>query len=412
MILKGNQRGGAKDLALHLMKEENEHVEIYQLRGFASENLLGSLNEAYAVSRGTRCKKFLFSLSLNPPHQENVKTKDFVSAIEGVEKSLGLTGQPRAIVFHEKEGRRHAHAVWSRIDTEEMKAVQLSFTHRKLQTISRELYLEHGWKMPRGLVNSEERDPKNFTLEEWQQAKRIGNDPRTTKTAIQDAWAISDSKAAFTHALEERSYRLARGDRRGFVAVDVHGEVYSIRKMVGVKTKVVRDRLGEEKSLPSVAEVKEQIANDMLPAMERMKDELETQSQARSNEFERRRKALVQRQRTERRNLIEKVENRRIEENMIRQSRFRKGFKGLWDRLRGEHKRVQEQNERESESAAQRDRGEIDQISFRQLDQRKQLNLFKLQVRQEHGRERRTLEHDGKAFVNMQSRSPRNEPEM
>lgn len=64
MILKGSQRGGAKDLALHLMKDENEHVEVYQLQGFCCQNLMDPLNEAYAVSRGTRCKQFLFSLSL------------------------------------------------------------------------------------------------------------------------------------------------------------------------------------------------------------------------------------------------------------------------------------------------------------------------------------------------------------
>jgi hypothetical protein len=28
-----------------------------------------------------------------------------------------LNGQPRVIVFHEKNGRRHAHCVWSRIST-------------------------------------------------------------------------------------------------------------------------------------------------------------------------------------------------------------------------------------------------------------------------------------------------------
>ena len=39
MILNGNQRGGAKDLALHLMKAENERVEIHELRGFMSDNL-------------------------------------------------------------------------------------------------------------------------------------------------------------------------------------------------------------------------------------------------------------------------------------------------------------------------------------------------------------------------------------
>jgi len=43
MILVGNQRSGAKDLALHLLKEENEHVEVHEVRGFASSNLMGAL---------------------------------------------------------------------------------------------------------------------------------------------------------------------------------------------------------------------------------------------------------------------------------------------------------------------------------------------------------------------------------
>ena len=50
MILVGNQRGGAKDLALHLMKTENEHIDVHQVRGFASENVMGALNETYALS--------------------------------------------------------------------------------------------------------------------------------------------------------------------------------------------------------------------------------------------------------------------------------------------------------------------------------------------------------------------------
>ncbi len=164
MILVGNQRGGAKDLALHLLKEENEHVEVHELRGFASNNLMAVLNEAYAISRATRCKQFVFSLSLNPPKDENVSTETFEKAIEQAEKRLGLNNQPRAIVFHEKNGRRHCHAVWSRIKVDEMKAVQLSFTKRKLKTLSRELFLEHGWTMPAGLMQSTARDPKNFTL--------------------------------------------------------------------------------------------------------------------------------------------------------------------------------------------------------------------------------------------------------
>jgi hypothetical protein len=44
--------------------------------------------------------------------------------------------------------------------------------------VSRDLYLEQGWKLPRGLETPSERNPMNFTLAEWQQAKRQGLDPR------------------------------------------------------------------------------------------------------------------------------------------------------------------------------------------------------------------------------------------
>lgn len=145
MILKGNQRGGGRQLAAHLLNaHDNEHVEVHDLRGFVADDLPGAFHEAYGVSRGTRAKQFLFSLSLNPPRDAKVSTAAFENAIASVEERLGLQDQPRAIVFHEKEGRRHAHAVWSRIDAAEMKAINLPHTKLKLRDVSRELYLEHG----------------------------------------------------------------------------------------------------------------------------------------------------------------------------------------------------------------------------------------------------------------------------
>ncbi len=110
MILHSNQRCGAKNLALHLLKEENEHVDVHELRGFTSDNLVSALNEIYAVSRGTHAKKFLFSLILNPPPTENVSTDVFEDAIWRIEQKLGRSDQPRAIIFHEKGGRRHCRA--------------------------------------------------------------------------------------------------------------------------------------------------------------------------------------------------------------------------------------------------------------------------------------------------------------
>ena len=94
MILVGNQRGGAKNLALHLLKEENEHVEVHEVRGFASRNLMAALNEAYAISAATRCKQF-FSLSLSPPKDENVSTQTFEKAVEQAEEKLGLNDRNR-----------------------------------------------------------------------------------------------------------------------------------------------------------------------------------------------------------------------------------------------------------------------------------------------------------------------------
>ena len=69
MILKASQRGGSRQLASHLLKtEENEHVEVHEIRGFASNDLDGALHEAYAMSRGTRCSKFEVAI-LNRTHK-------------------------------------------------------------------------------------------------------------------------------------------------------------------------------------------------------------------------------------------------------------------------------------------------------------------------------------------------------
>ena len=406
MILVGNQRGGGRDLATHLMKTENERVEVAELRGFVADDLDGAFQESYAISRGTRCKQFLFSLSLNPPKDAEVSNEEFMNAIARAEAKLGLTGQPRAVVFHEKRGddgklRRHAHAVWSRINVEEMKAVHLSKSREKLQEVARELYLEHGWTMPRGLAISGARDPRNFTLAEWQQARRIKEDPREIKAAFQDAWAISDSKAAFTHALQERGYWLAQGDKRGYVAVDRHGEVHSIAKRVGVRTSAVRDRLGDLDALPSVAETKSQIARAMQAKMETFRREVAESEVREEAEAIRRREALKTRQQAERRALLEAARLRRESEERERQGRLRTGLLGLWDRIRGERKRVLERNAREADAAQRRDDKDRDRLTAAQLAQRREVMSERSQQCESNKAVVRYLREDSGVFRRM-----------
>lgn len=373
MILNGNQRGGAKDLAVHLLKPENDHVQVHELRGFVSDDLLGAFTESYAISRGTRCKQFLYSLSLNPPEGAKVSTEGFEKAADKVEKRLGLDGQPRAIVLHEKNGRRHAHVVWSRIDPQEMKAVQLSHSKRKLREVSRELFREHGWEMPKGLIDREARDPKNFTLAEWQQARRVGKDPRQIKAAIQDAWAISDTRGALEAALDERGFVLARGDRRGFVVLDRDGEIYSLPKWAGLKTKDVRARLGTEKALPSVAAARGRIAKAMKPAVQRLEAERRRMAKVQSRQLELERQRLVKAQREERKRFELALQARALREVKQRQDRYRKGFAGLWDILRGESARIRKQNELEAWQAIKRDQAQRDGLIFKHIQARRAL---------------------------------------
>ena len=408
MILVGNQRGGARDMAIHLMKPENERVEVAELRGFVADDLDGAFQESYAISRGTQCKQFLFSLSLNPPKDAEVSDDQFMAAIAKAETKLDLKDQPRAVVFHEKRGddgklRRHAHAVWSRIDIEEMKAVPLSHSKRKLQDVSRDLYLEHGWTMPRGLAVTGERDPRNFTLAEWQQARRIKEDPREIKAAFQDAWAISDSKAAFDHALKERGYWLAKGDKRGYVAVDRHGEVHSIAKRVGVRTKAVRERLGDMNALPSVADAKIELARAMQAKMADFQREVAEREEHEREEATRKREALKTRQRAVREASREAARLRQQAEEQDRVKRLRGGLLGLWDRIRGERKRTLERNTQEAETARQRDKTERDRLAAAQLTQRRAVVKERVQERETNKRVTRDLTDDAKVFRRMES---------
>lgn len=395
MILKASQRGGSKQLALHLLKtEENEHVHVHELRGFMAEDLQSAFQEIHAISRGTRARQFLFSLSMNPPQQENVPDHVFETAIEDIEQKLGLDGQPRAVVFHEKEGRRHAHVVWSRIDTEKMKAINLPHYKLKLRDIAKELYLENGWQMPRGFVDRLERDPATFTLSEWQQAKRGGHDPKALKRMFQECWAMADSRDSFAQALKERGYILARGDRRGFVAVDFRGEVYAVGKYSGMKAKEVKEHLGDEKELPSVDQVKQANAARMTTMLRQHIQTLEERQKRESRILQQRRKETVQKQREQRDQLHKAQQARWQKESHDRARRFSTGMRGLWDWMTGKSAKTRNYNEQEALLNRQRDRAERERMIFKQLEDRRLLHQEIQRLKQEHTKQIAELHRD------------------
>ncbi|PHQ93655.1 MAG: hypothetical protein COB40_13765 [Marinosulfonomonas sp.] len=60
MILKASRRGGGMQLAVHLLKSENEHVKLHEISGFVADDLAGAFKEVYAISKGTRCSSSCF----------------------------------------------------------------------------------------------------------------------------------------------------------------------------------------------------------------------------------------------------------------------------------------------------------------------------------------------------------------
>jgi AAA domain/MobA/VirD2-like, nuclease domain len=369
MILKGNQRANGRELALHLLNvEDNEHAVVHELRGFLSDDLIGAFKESEAISLGTKCQQYLFSLSLNPPKSAKVSVEEFERVIGEIERRMGLIGQPRAIVFHEKKGRRHAHCVWSRIDVNKMRAINLPHSKLRLQDISRELYLEHGWDMPAGLRKAKDRDPLNYSAAEAGQAKRVKRDPAELKKLLKSCWQVSDSRSAFANALAEHGFCLARGDRRGFVAVDSQGEVYSLSRWLGVKTKELSARLGDFAELPNVEDAVAFLNNDATEKNPNPGHLLKIK------EHEEEVARLIAKQRQERLDLSDQQEAQRIAELKSRQEQLPTGLIATWARLTGQYQRICEQLADAANSCNRRDQRKQQGLIERHLAERRSLD--------------------------------------
>lgn len=407
MILKASERGNAANLARHLLNTtDNEHVELHDLRGFIADDLHSALQEADAISRGTRCKNFLFSLSLSPPETADVDVEAFENAIAQIEERLGLDNQPRAIVFHEKEGRRHAHAVWSRTDAEKMKAVELPHFKRKLNEIAKELFLEHGWDLPNGFKTDRVRDPLNFSLAEWQQAKRAGRNPKRMQAQIQACWTASDTRVSFETAIREKGLFLAQGDRRGFVLVDVHGEVYSLSRLSGAKAKELKARLGNPIDLPTVEERKMWLSEQMTDRLKAHVRASEQRLHKKGLALGFQRTQMMERHRKKRAALKVSQTERWQQEQRIRAARLPRGFKGLWSWITGALKKVRLQNEREAARAKDRDRAERHAVVQTQLKERRGLQARIKAHRQARQNELDTLRGDLAHYLVMGGKDP------
>ena len=331
MIPFGSQRALGQDLATHLLNaHDNETLELADVRGSVARDLHGAFAEWEAVAHGlTRCRNYLYSLSVNPdPAQGRLTREQYLDYIGRVEDRLGLSGQPRAVIFHVKHGREHCHVVWSRIDADQGKAVQIAFDHEKLMMVTREFARDHGLKLPDGYYRDRGDKDKGGqqTLYERAQESATGLSQDERMAQVTQAWRASDSPKAFVRALEDLGYVLATG-KRPYVLVDVYGEVNALAKLIDdktVRTKNIRDFLGQEfapESLPSVEEAQALIAHhrQAIEDFNKANAKAEEQEKLAARQAERRQEAeknaadLKARQGRERQALLQEQKRERSE---------------------------------------------------------------------------------------------------
>jgi len=269
----GSQRGKGAELATHLQNaQDNEEVEVMQIRGAIARDLHGAIAEweAQALTL-TRCTNYLYSLSINPDERQGRLTREqYFDYIDRAEMRIGLSGQPRTVVRHVKKDRygvprEHYHCAWSRIDVERGKARHVAFDKDKLMTVTREFARDHGLKLPKGYHREKgqerTRRGRQVTSYENRQEQNGGLSREQHQQQVTAAWNRRDTPRAFVRSLEDMGYILATG-RRDYVLVDLYGNMNSLPKLIddrAVRTKDVREFLNKEfpkDSLPSVEEAR------------------------------------------------------------------------------------------------------------------------------------------------------------
>jgi hypothetical protein len=270
MIISGGSRGNWRFFSKHLMNgRDNERVKTIEFRGVGNaDNVLDAFREMDAVASGTRCQNFFYHADINPREDEHLTPEQWEKAVDTLEKHLGLEGQPRFVVEHEKvgkdgESRVHRHVIWSRIDVDTMTARSDSLTYRKHEQAAREIERDCGLEPVESvLVKDRDKERPARRPKNWEKFRgtKSGLDPEQVQAEVTALWEQSDNGATFRAALKENGYILCKGDRRDFCVVDPAGDEHSLaRRISGARAAEIRERIKDidRDSLPTVEEARE-----------------------------------------------------------------------------------------------------------------------------------------------------------
>lgn len=218
---------------------------------------------------------------------------------------------------------------------------------------------------------------------------------------MQDCWKRADTLPAFQHALQERGFFLAKGDKRGFVVLDHAGEVWSLPRMLDLKTKEVRARLGEGERLPSVATTQKIIGERMTPAIRRHIAESREQFRGHAAKLGERKEEMTRLHRAERVTLDTRQKTEWDAETRDRAARLPTGLRGLWHRITGKYQNIRRLNETEADRSRDRQASERQHLIDRQREQRAALQMQFKDLRRKQAQQLLNLRADIGRFLKL-----------
>lgn len=201
--------------------------------------------------------------------------------------------------------------------------------------------------------------------------------------------------------MQDRGFFLARGDRRGFVVLDHQGDVWSLPRLLDLKTKEVRARLGDGEKLRSVEATHTIIGERMTPAIRRHVEEARMRFRQASAKLGERKQEMTRAHRSERVALETRQRSEWDAETRARAERLPKGLRGLWHRLTGKYQEIRAANEAEALRSRERQAQERQRLIERQLAQRAALQTQFRDLRKKQAEQLLALRSDIGRFLNL-----------
>jgi len=290
-MIAGATRGtGGDALSRHLLKRQNgQEVVVMPARGLAADSLKGQIRELVASAAHGRTSRPVHHVHIDPPPDCVDLAAVIESFLKHYEREFGLENAQRAGVYHTKNGRRHAHVVWSLVGGDGS-VVSLAHDHARREKVSRIVEFEHGLPMTKGKHNrsaakalraegredvadameaagllSGRRPVAHSTPRQRAQAERTAVPINEIRNQTYAAWQASDDAKSFAVMLHAFDSVVAQGDR-GLVLVDRAAGTHSLNRVIAAAARAA----GAEKI--TAAMVRKRIGGIIFPPVKEVQN--------------------------------------------------------------------------------------------------------------------------------------------